>query len=65
MTLSDIELAMLEQLCYLDHNVTENLDIEFNLNSFNGKDGYINLKIKEILQVFDEDKLKNRKDWNR
>ena len=62
MTLSDIELAMLEQLCYLDHNVTENLDIEFNLNSFNGKDGYINLKIKEILQVFDEDKLKNRKD---
>ena len=58
MLLSDNELAMIEQLCYLDNSVASKLGIE---GFFKGdKEEYIyeGATIKEILEVFDDNKLK-------
>ena len=65
MKLSDIELAMIEQLCYLEENVPSEIDIKFTLKKSDG----INLKkdstIKELLEDFDEGKLKKLEEFKK
>lgn len=55
MVLTDNELGMIEQLCYLNKDVAEAAGV----SGFNGvKNGQKNMSIEEILACFDEEALK-------
>jgi hypothetical protein len=55
MVLTDNELGMIEQLCYLNEDVAEAAGV----SGFSGvKDGQKNMSIEEILACFDEESLK-------